>query len=84
MVRMRGQFIIVTAGRKIHREELEQDKAAANAQGDGFSARGCAKLAQDRGDVEFCGVIGDVEAGGDLFVTQAGSQHLQDFAFAAG
>jgi len=68
----------------MRREELEQDEAAANAQGDGFSARGCTELAQDRSDVEFCGVIGDVEAAGDLFVTQACSQHLQDFAFAPG
>src|SRR5947207_12540307 len=52
MVRMRGQFIIVTAGRKMvtagretQREELEQNEAAANAQGDGFGARACAELA---------------------------------------
>jgi len=68
----------------MQREELEQDEAAPNAQGDGLGARGCTELAQDRGDVEFCGVIGDVEAAGDLFVTKASSQHLQDFALAAG
>ena len=65
-------------------EELEQDEAAANAQGDGFGAGGRAELAEDRGNVEFCGVIGNVEAARNLFVTQAGSEHLQDFALAAG
>lgn len=63
---------------------LEEDEAAANAEGYGFGAGGGAKFSEDRGDVEFCGVIGNSKARGDLFVAEARGEHLQDFAFAAG
>jgi hypothetical protein len=50
----------------------EEDKAAADAEGYGFGAGGGAEFAEDGGYVEFGGVVGDVEAGGDFFVGQAG------------
>ena len=63
---------------------LEKDQATADAEGYGFGAGGGAKFSEDRGDVEFCGVIGNSKARGDLFVAEARGEHLQDFAFAAG
>ena len=51
---------------------LEEDEAAADAEGYGFGAGGCAEFAEDGGYVEFCGVVGDAEAGGDFFVGEAG------------
>src|SRR6266849_634084 len=62
---------------------LEEDEAAADAEGYGFGARGGAEFAEDGGYVEFGGVVGDVEAGGDFLVGEAGGQHLRDFALAA-
>ena len=53
-------------------KRLEKDEAAADAEGDGFGAGGGAEFAKDCGYVEFCGVVRDIEAGGDLFVGQAG------------
>src|SRR5712664_836551 len=63
---------------------LEEDEAAADAEGYGFGAGGGAEFAEDGGYVELGGVVGDVEAGGDFLVGQAGGEHLQDFALAAG
>src|SRR6266446_8013742 len=63
---------------------LEEDKAAADAEGYGFGAGGGAEFAEDGGYVEFGGVVGDLEACGDFLVGQAASQHLQNFALAAG
>jgi hypothetical protein len=54
-------------------EGLEEDEAAADAQGYGFGAGGGAEFAEDGGYVKFGGVVGDVEAGGDLLVGQARS-----------
>src|SRR6266478_8197142 len=70
--------------RRLEAARLEQDKAAADAEGYGFGAGGGAEFAEDRGYVELGGVVGDVEAGGDFLVGEAGGEHLQDFAFAAG
>jgi len=60
-----------------HKEEegaarLEEDEAATDAEGYGFGACGGAELAEDGGHVEFGGVIGDVQAGGDFLVGEAG------------
>src|SRR5258707_9667277 len=63
---------------------LEEDEAAADAEGYGFGAGGGAKFAEDGGYVELGGVVGDLEACGDFLVGQAASQHLQNFALAAG
>ena len=63
---------------------LEEDEAAADAEGDGFGAGGGAEFAKDRGYVELGGVFGDGEAGGDFFVAKATGEHLEDFALAAG
>jgi hypothetical protein len=49
-------------------KRLEKDEAAADAEGDGFGPGGGAEFAKDCGYVEFCGVVRDIEAGGDLFV----------------
>jgi hypothetical protein len=65
------------------RPRLKEDEAAADAEGYGFGASGGTEFAKDGSYVEFGGVIGDVEAGGDFLVGEAGSQHLQDFALAA-
>src|SRR5260370_22945770 len=46
---------------------LEEDEAAADAEGYGFGARGGAEFAEDGGYVEFGGVVGDVEAGRAFF-----------------
>ncbi len=62
----------------------EEDEAAADAEGYGFGAGGGAEFAEDGGYVEFGGVVGDLEACGDFLVGQAASQHLQNFALAAG
>ena len=50
---------------------LEEDEAAADAEGYGLGAGGGAEFAEDGGYVELGGVVGDVEAGGDFFVGQA-------------
>src|SRR6266481_1699246 len=71
-------------GQKNEGTKLEEDEAAADAEGYGFGARGGAEFAEDGGYVEFGGVLGAVEAGGDLLVGQAGGQHLQGFPCAAG
>ncbi len=75
---------MVTGGTENTRQELEKDEAAADTERHSFCASSCAELPEDGSDVEFCGVVGDIEASGDLLVTQACSQHLQDFALAAG
>src|SRR5258708_39760427 len=63
---------------------LEEDEAAADAEGYGFGAGGGAEFAEDGGYVEFGGVVGDLEACGDLLVGERGGEHLEDFALAAG
>jgi len=62
---------------------LEEDEAAADAEGYGFGASGGTEFAEDGGYVEFGRVIGNVEADGDFLVGEADGQHLQDFALAA-
>ena len=51
---------------------LEEDEAAADAEGYGFGAGGGTEFTEDGGYVEFGGVVGDVEAGSDFFVGEAG------------
>ncbi len=62
----------------------EEDEAAADAEGYGFGAGGGAEFAEDGGYVELGGVVGDAETGGDLLIGEAGGEHLEDFALAAG
>ena len=50
------------------RPPSEEDETAADAEGYGFGASGGAEFAEDGSNVEFCGVIGDIEAGGDFFI----------------
>jgi hypothetical protein len=61
---------------------LEEDQAAADAEGDGFRAAGGAELAENGSDVKLDGVLGDAELGGDFLVAEAAGEHLEDFAFA--
>jgi hypothetical protein len=63
---------------------LEQDQAAADAQGYCFGAARRAEFAHDRTDMEFRGVLGNAEAVRDFLVAQAGGEHLEDFPFAPG
>ena len=72
------------SARRKEQGKLEEDEAAADAEGYGFGAGGGAEFAEDGGYVEFGRVVGNVEAGGDFLVGEAGGQHLQDFALAAG
>ena len=60
------------SARRKEQGKLEEDEAAADAEGYGFGAGGCAEFAEYGGYMEFCGVVGDVEAGGDFFVGEAG------------
>src|SRR5882724_767383 len=63
---------------------LEQDQAAADAQGHCFGAARRPEFAHDRTYMEFRGVLGNAEAVRDFFVAQAGGEHLEDFPFAPG
>lgn len=56
----------------------------AEADGDGFGAGAGSEFAHDGGDVEFDGVLGDVEAGGDFFVAESVGEEAEDFGFAWG
>src|ERR1700688_3394300 len=56
----------------------EEDEAVADAEGYGFGAGGGAEFAEDGGYVEFGGVVGDLEAGGDFFVRPACGSPLCD------
>ncbi len=55
-------------GRRAGAAGSEEDEAAADAEGCGFGAGGGSEFAEDSGYVEFGGVGGDLEAGGDLFI----------------
>lgn len=61
---------------------LEGDVAAADALGDGLSARAGGELGHQGTDVEFHGVFGDVETPGDFLVADALGEELEDFLFA--
>src|SRR5258708_40238582 len=63
---------------------LEEDEAAADAEGYGFGARSGAEFAEDGGYVEFGGVVGDVEAGGAFLFGGARGPPFRGFALAAG
>ena len=63
---------------------LEKHEAAADAQGHCLGAACGAEFAENRTNVEFCGVIGNVEPRRDFFVAQPRGQHLQDFALTSG
>src|SRR5260370_38655962 len=63
---------------------LEEDEAAADAEGYGFGARGGAEFAEDGGYVEFGGVVGDVEAGGGFFFWGGGGRALRRCRVAGG
>ena len=65
-------------------ERLEEDEAAADAEGHGFGAGSGTEFAENGGYVEFGSVVGDAESSGDFLVGEAGGQHLQDLALAAG
>lgn len=56
----------------------------ADADCHGFGARGGAKFAKNRSDVEFGGVVGDDEPRGDFLVSKSRGKQLEDFAFAFG
>jgi hypothetical protein len=67
------KVVSIVSRLRVHDEQeggmrLEQDEAAADAEGDGFGAGGGAEFAEDGGDVKFGGVVGNVEAGGDFLV----------------
>ena len=64
-------------------EQLQQNQAAADAESYGLGAGGGAEFAEDGSYVEFCRVVGNVEASGDFFVGQSGGEHLENFALAA-
>src|SRR6185312_12270637 len=57
------KFITILGQMKIALAQsgLEQNEAAADAHGDGFGARGDAEFSKYRADVEFRGVVGNVE-----------------------
>jgi len=58
--------------RKAKGQDLDEDEAPADAEGYGFGAGGGAEFAEDSGYVEFGGVVGDVQAGGDFLVGEPG------------
>ena len=60
---------------------LNQNQAVADAKGDGLGAAGRAQLAHDGGDVELNGMLGNLEAGSDLFVAETCREELQHFQF---
>ena len=62
---------------RVYKEEegaarLEEDEAAADAEGYGFGAGGGSEFAEDGGYVKFGGVVGYVQAGGDFLVGETG------------
>src|ERR1700730_10226390 len=72
IVRTSLRFTLTNSCEKHYAARLEEDEAAADAEGYCFGAGGCAEFAEDGGYVEFGGVVGDVEAGGGFLVGWAG------------
>ncbi len=63
---------------------LDAHQPALDGEGDGFGAVACAEFRQNRTDVEFDRPFRDDEGGGDLAVSFALRQKLQDSGFALG
>jgi hypothetical protein len=58
------------------------DQAAAESAADGFGSGRSAELSENRADMEFDRVLGNVQPRGDFFVAEAVCKKAEDFAFA--
>src|SRR5882672_10564909 len=66
-----------------HRPPLQFDQAAAEPAADGFGARRSSEFSQNRPDVEFDRVFGNVQMPRNFFVAQAISEQTKDLGFAS-